>query len=598
MDNGSLKLQARPGSPVAAPAQAPKRATTPLSTAASSLVTSDSSILADDAARRRVLGSTAPVSIALTTAEQLDLQDQFGALITTVSSDEQIAAFLAANAAKLDINGHATNGRTPLIHAAFNHRARIVERLLTDYSADPNKKTALGAPALHIAINQYSINPAQSHAILFALKTANVDTTATNSANQTCFMLPAYASTPEIQDLFDQDVVRGFMPQIPRGSQAKGLSPKAQELFRAAEASRDGRELASELEGLIAADSPVLKEKNSHQNTLIEVLLQKEGPLACHLIDMALATNKLDTLNQSVKNRSFMATLLRHGDRHVIPSIFARLREASSHPGVVNFLVPNSEKPHLLHIAATHEDPSLFRETMGFCLDFGPRVFSAFIEPDSHHKTPLDYLIEKKNFEEAANFAAFLVGHEILGPHTDTSANHKRSDVIIKLRNLREKAGRTEIGHHLERVLGRAMSASSTEVRTLLDDHYATKALVEKLKAQDAASWHGHASHSFGQGVSAGSAGAPSEEKSATLSQAGSGMGLSGSQINEKLIALISSINGFRGESPAVVGTRLELEKELITLVRHCRANGIDISAAVDQAFRYSNERLINILLN
>ena len=597
------KPQPRPGSPVAAPAQAPKRAT-PLSAAnTSSSVTPDSSRF-DDAARMSVLGSTAPVSIALSTAEQLDLQDQFGALITTVSSDEQIAAFLAANAAKLDINGYATNGRTPLIHAAFNHRARIVERLLTDYSADPNKKTALGAPALHIAINRYSINPAESYNILFALQKAKVDTTATNSANQTCFMLQAYASTPEIQDLFDQDVVRGFMPQIPGRSQAKGLSP-TQKLFMAAETSRDGLALASELADLIAADSPVLKEKNSHQNTLIEVLLQKEGPLACHLIDMALATNKLDTLNQSVKNRSFMATLLRHGDRHVIPSIFARLIEASSHPGVVNFLVPNSEKPHLLHIAATHEDPSLFRETMGFCLDFGPRVFSAFIEPDSHHKTPLDYLIEKKNFEEAANFAAFLVGHEILGPPTDTSANHKRSDVIIKLRNLREKAGRTEIGHHLERVLRSAMSASSQEVRTLLDDHYATKALVEKLKAQDAASWHGHASHSFVQGGSAGSAAeAPSEEKSGPLSQAGSGstrfpdMGLSASQINEKLIALISSINGFRGESPAVVGTRLELEQELTTLVGYCKANGIDISAAVEEAFLYKNERLINILLN
>ena len=593
------KPQPRPGSPVAAPAQAPKQATTPLSTAASSSVTPPSSRFEDDAARMSVLGSTAPVSIALTTAEQLDLQDQFEALITTVSSDEQITAFLTANAAKLDINGHATNGRTPLTHAAFNHRARIVERLLTDYRADPNKKTASGAPALHIAINRYSINPAQSHAILFALQTANVDTTATNSVNQTCFMLPAYASTPEIQDLFDQDVVRGFMPQIPGRSQAKGLSLKAQELFRAAEASRDGLALASKLADLIAADSPVLKEKNSHQNTLIEVLLQKEGPLACHLIELALATNKLDTLNQSVKNRSFMATLLRHGDRHVIPSIFARLREASSHHGVVNFLVPNSEKQHLLHIAATHEDPSLFGETMGLCLAFGPRVFSAFLEPDSHHKTPLDYLIEKKNFEEAKKFARFLVEEEILGPHTDTSANHKRSDVIIKLRNLREKAGHTEIGESLEGVLRSAMSASSPKVHTLLDDHYATKALVEKLKAQDAASWHGHASHSFGQGGSAGSAAeVPSEEKSATLSQAGSGMGLSGSQINEKLIALISSINGFRGESPAVVGTRLELEKELIDLVGYCKANGIDISAAVEEAFLYKNERLINILLN
>ena len=88
---GISKPQPRPGSPLA---QEPKRATTPLSTAdTSSLVTPDSSRLADEAARMSVLGSTAPVSIALTTAEQLDLQDQFEALITTVSSDEQITLF-------------------------------------------------------------------------------------------------------------------------------------------------------------------------------------------------------------------------------------------------------------------------------------------------------------------------------------------------------------------------------------------------------------------------------------------------------------------------------------------------------------------------
>lgn len=614
------KPQSRPGSPVAAPE---KQATTPLSLAdTSSLVTPDSSRLAEAAARASVLGSTAPVSIALSPEDQLGLQNQFETLITTVSSDEQITAFLAENAVRLDINGHATNGRTPLIHAAFNHRARIVERLLTDYRADPNKKTASGAPALHIAINRYSINPAQSYDILFALQKAKVDTTATNSADQTCFRLPNYASTPEIQDLFPQVFTTAddppgllrFMPPIPGRSQAKGLSPKAQELFRAAETSHDGLDLASELAGLIAADSPVLKEKNSHQNTLIEVLLQKEGPLAEPLIEMALASNKVATLNQSVKNRSFMATLLQHGDRHVIPRIFERLREASSHPGVVNFLVPNSEKQHLLHIAATHEDPSLFRETMGLCSAFEPRVFSAFIEPDSHRKTPLDYLIEKKNFEEAADFAAFLVGNAILGPHTDTSANHKRIDVIIKLENLRAKAGRTAIGDQLERVLGSAISAiRSPEARRLLEDHQSVKLVAEQLQAQDAASGHGHvpqrsrafAPHSFGQGGSAGSAAeAPSEEKSGPLSQAGSGstrlpdMGLSESQINEKLSSLISTINQFSGSVPAVVGARLEYERELIDLAGHCRANGIDISAAVEEAFRYKNERIINILLN
>lgn len=619
---GISKPQPRPGSPLA---QEPKRATTPLSTAdTSSLVTPDSSKLADEAARMSVLGSTAPVSIALSPEDQLGLQNQFEALITTVSSDEQITAFLAENAVRLDINGHATNGRTPLIHAAFNHRARIVECLLTDYRANPNKKTALGAPALHIAINRYSINPAESYNILFALQTAKVDTTATNSADQTCFSLPNYASTPEIKDLFPQGFMTAddppgllrFRPPIHGPSQAKVLSTKAQELFRAAEASRDGLDLASELEGLIAADSPVLKEKNSRQNTLIEVLLQKEGPLAGHLIEMALATNKVDTLNQSVKNRSFMATLLQHGDRHVIPSILERLRDVSSHPEVVKFLVPNSEKQHLLHIAANHEDRSLFRETMGLCLAFEPHVFSAFIEPDSHRKTPLDYLIEKKNFEEAANFAAFLVSAEILGPHTDTSANHKRIDVIIKLENLREKAGRTEIGDQLERVLGSAISAiSSLEASRLLEDHQSVKLVAEQLQAQDAASGHGHvpqrsrafAPHSFGQGVSDRSAaGAPSEEKSGPLSQAGSGstrfpdMGLSASQINEKLSALISTIKQFSGsELPAVVGVRLELERELIDLVRHCKDNKIDISAAVEEAFRYGNdERIINILLN
>ena len=617
---GISKPQPRPGSPVAAPE---KQATPPLSLAdTSSLVTPDSSRLAEAAARARVLGSTAPVSIALSSEDQLGIQNQFEALITTVSSDEKITAFLAENAVRLDINGHDANGRTPLIHAAFNHRALIVERLLTDYRADPNKKTASGAPALHIAINRYSINPAESYKILFALQKAKVDTTATNSADQTCFSLPNYASTTEIQDLFPQgfttaDDLTGllrFRPQIHGGSQAKVLSTKAQELFMAAETSRDGLDLASELAGLIAADSPVLKEKNSRQNTLIEVLFQKEGPLAEHLIDMALATNKVDTLNQSVKNRSFMATLLQHGARHVIPSIFARLRGESSHPEVVKFLVPNSEKQHLLHIAANHEDRSLFGETMGLCLAFEPRVFSAFIEPDSHHKTPLDYLIEKKNFEEAANFAAFLVGHEILGPHTDTSANHKRIDVIIKLENLSAKAGHTAIGDQLERVLRSAISAiRSPEARRLLEDHQSFKLVAEQLQAQDAASGHGHvpqrsrafAPHSFGQGGSAGSAAeAPSEEKSGPLSQAGSGstrfpdMGLSASQINEKLSALISTINQFSGSVPAVVGARLEHERELIDLVGHCRANGIDISAAVDQAFRYSNERIINILLD